>query len=676
MARSSCHNLLSGDGPSSAFFCGHSFERCRSPLHSCSRVHRLFVTVAAGKGAAKKRASKKTDSASGGSPKSTSSISSGIRLSNVAMGFKGQQVLKDVSWECKKGERVGLVGVNGAGKTTQLEIIIGKLQPDAGEVVRAKPQMRVAHLSQEFDVSPSHTVREEFMSAYGEQLEVMKRMEEVENQLQSVGEDMDKMQSLIDEMGDLQSKGIDLDVALIDKRIDQMMPELGFTAEDNDRLVASYSGGWQMRMCLGKILLQDPDILLLDEPTNHLDLSALEWLEGYLRSQTLPMVVVSHDREFLDQLCNKIVETEHGVARTYAGNYTQFVAAKEDQLTAQWVAYEKQQKEIHRQQEMVQRLSGGASSGRASTAEKELERLSGADGEKLIEKPFTPKQRSFNFPSAARLGQQVLDVTDLTHGYKETRLFNHATLKVEKGERIAFIGPNGCGKSTLLRLIMGQEQPISGSVTLGPHSVIPNYYQQNQSEALDPSMTVMETLVKAAPDAVVNDIKALLGRMLFPKAAMEKKVEVLSGGEKARLALAKFMLSQGTLLVLDEPTNHLDIPSKEMLEEAIINFEGSVLAVTHDRYFLRKIATRIVTVDQQQLKDYEGDYEEYLRKNRSEAAVMAKKAEDQKERDKSNIKSKSKMSKAEKARQKKMKAKSFAANREQGKVKKNSARWA
>lgn len=627
----------------------------------------------AAKGAKKAKGKSKDSAQAAGPAKSASSVSSGIKLENVAITFKDQQVLKNVSWDVKRGERVGLVGVNGSGKTTQLQIISGALEPDEGEVIRAKPQMRIAYLTQEFDVTPSHTVREEFMSAFGEAMQNMQRMEEVQKELDTVGDDMNRMSDLLDEITELQSRSVDVDEVLIDRKIDQMMPELGFTAEDNDRLVASYSGGWQMRMCLGKILLQDPDLLMLDEPTNHLDLGALEWLEGYLRQQSLPMVVVSHDREFLDQLCNKIVETEFGVTSSYAGNYTQFVGAKDERIAQQWLAYEKQQKEIQRQQEMVQRLAGGSSSGRASTAEKALEKLQ--EEGTLIAKPFQARKRSFTFPSAARLGQEVLSIENLTHGYKERRLFNEANLHVEKGQRIAFIGPNGCGKSTLLRLVMGREKPISGTVKLGEHSVLPNYFEQNQAEALEPAQSVMSTLIKAAPDANVNEIKELLGRMMFPGAAMEKKVEVLSGGEKARLALAKFMLSQGTLLVLDEPTNHLDIRSKEMLEDALLQFDGSVLAVTHDRYFLRRIATRIVTVENEQLKDYQGDYAEYLRKNETEATVMAQKAADQKQRDQDNIKAKSKMSKAEKARQKKLKAQSFAQNKTAGKVKKNSSRW-
>lgn len=599
-------------------------------------------------------------------------MSSGIKLENVSITFKNQQVLKDVSWDVKKGEKVGLVGVNGAGKTTQLQIITGALQADSGNVIKAKDNMRIAYLTQEFDVTPSNTVREEFMSAFGEQVKVQRRLEELQVELEQCGEDMDKMAELLDEMEELNKNAKDLDMALLDRNIDKMMPELGFSPDDNDQLVAAYSGGWQMRMCLGKILLSEPDLLLLDEPTNHLDLDAITWLEGYLQGQEVPMVVVSHDREFLDQLCNKLVETEFGVATSYKGNYTQYVKAKEEKIGQQWAAWEKQQKEVARQTEIVQRLSGGAQSGRAAAAEKALEKMK---EEGMVEKPFVARKRSFAFPAVERMGHDVLSVQRLTHGYQDKTLFKGCDFEMEKSERVALIGPNGCGKSTLLRLIMGQETPISGRVQLGPHNITPAYFAQNQADALDLKQNVLQTMVKAAPDAQLNDVKALLGRMMFSGKAMEKKVDVLSGGEKARLALAKFMLTKGTFLVLDEPTNHLDIPSKEMLEEALMKFDGAVIAVSHDRYFLRKISTRVVTVVNKKLKDTKGGYSQFLRENVGEAKVMEEKEKRVKVLEQSTVKAKSKMSKADKARMKKEKAKTFNNAGSAKGASKNAKRW-
>jgi len=577
----------------------------------------------------------------------------------ISKTFKNQQVLRDVSWEVKKGERAGLVGVNGAGKTTQLQIVMGRLQADSGEVVRARKNMRIAYLAQEFDVDPRRTVREEFLSVFDAQLRVEKERARVSAELETVGEDMARMQTLLDVLDKLNATSADLDLGVLDKRLEQMMPELGFTKSDEDRLVASFSGGWQMRMCLGKMLLQDPDLLLLDEPTNHLDLDAIEWLEGYLRRQEVPMVVVSHDREFLDQLCTKIVETERGVATTYPGNYTAYVRQKADREALQWAAYEKQQKELERQQDLVRRLSGGAQSGRAAAAEKAIERMK-AEG--LIEKPFVAKRRAFTFPPVERMGQVAVQVEDLTHGYAGRPLFRDASVTIEKGERVAVIGPNGAGKSTLLRLIMGRESPSGGGrCSLGEHHIVPNYFEQNQAEALDGERTVLETLQRAAPDAQTNELKQLLGRMLFSGTAIEKKVKVLSGGEKARLALAKFMCTKGNLLVLDEPTNHLDIPSKETLEEAVRLFEGSVIAVSHDRYFLRRVATRVLMVEQGRITDVGGDYEYLLEKNEDEAARMQVKEAKARAVEQASTKAKSNMSKAQREQIKKDKAKAFNA---------------
>lgn len=600
-----------------------------------------------------------------------SSVSSGVKLEHVSKTFKGGTVLKDVSWDVKKGERAGLVGVNGAGKTTQLKIIAGEEEPDSGNVIKVKENMKIAFLTQEFEVVPSRTVREEFMSAFAEQMNIAGKIEQVQKALESSTEDLNLMGKLLDELDGLQRQAQAVDLYDLDVKINKMMPELGFSQEDSDRLVASFSGGWQMRMSLGKILLQEPDLLLLDEPTNHLDLDTIEWLEGYLKGKDVPMVIVSHDRAFLDQLCTKIVETDLGVSQTYEGNYSEYVLAKAARGEAQRLAWEKHQKEIARRKEIIQRLSGGANSGRATTAGKQLEKLQ--DGEQ-VEKPFEHKQIKFRFPELERSGRIVVEIKKLCLQYDDTVLFEGADLVIERGEKLAIIGPNGCGKSTLLRLLMALENPTSGDVCLGEHRVLPNYFEQNQAEALDLEKTVLQTVVETAEDWNLNDIRGLLGRCNFKAEMAERKVEFLSGGEKARLALCKFMVTPSTLLILDEPTNHLDIPSKEMLEEAIREYKGTVVAVSHDRYFLRQIVNRVVEVKDGKLQNYAGDYNYYLEQNlearrkelEREAALDAKAP---------IVKAKSKMSKAEKELQKKQRAQSFQASKAKGKVTKNAKRW-
>lgn len=615
-------------------------------------------------GASQERSSKRSFSGA-------SSVSSGVKLEHISKSFKGATVLKDISWEVKKGERVGLVGVNGAGKTTQLNIIVGEEEPDSGNLVKAKENMKIAFLTQEFEVVPSRTVREEFMSAFAEQMSISRRLEEVQKALESSVDDLKLMGKLLDDLDDLQKKAQSLNLYDIDVKINKMMPELGFSQEDSERLVASFSGGWQMRMSLGKILLQEPDLLLLDEPTNHLDLATIEWLEGYLKSQDVPMVIVSHDRAFLDQLCTKIVETDLGVSQTYEGNYSAYVLAKAERAEAQRLAWEKQQKEIARTKDIIQRLSGGANTGRAATAGKQLEKIQNED---QVERPFEHKAIRFRFPETERSGLIVAEVKKLRMEYDGTVLFDGADLLIERGEKLAIIGPNGCGKSTLLRLLMGMEEPTSGEVQLGEHRVIPNYFEQNQAEVLDLNKTVLQVVVDAAEDWSLNDIKGLLGRCNFKAEMLDRKVAFLSGGEKARLALCKFMVTPSTLLVLDEPTNHLDIPSKEMLEEAIREYKGTVVAVSHDRYFLRQIVNRVVEVNNKKLQNYAGDYNYYLEQNLEARRIEM---ERNKELDAKAliVKAKSKMSKAEKELQKKQKAQAFQAGKAKGKITKNAKRW-
>ncbi|GMH24522.1 hypothetical protein Nepgr_026365 [Nepenthes gracilis] len=611
-----------------------------------------------------KRANKQSNSGA-------SSVSSGVRLENVSKSYKGVTLLKNVSWEVKKGEKVGLVGVNGAGKTTQLRIITGQEHPDSGNVIKAKENMKISFLSQEFEVSMSRTVKEEFLSAFKEEMEIAGKLEKVQKAIEMAVDDLDLMGRLLDEFDLLQRRAQAVDLDEVDVKISKLMPELGFSADDSDRLVASFSSGWQMRMSLGKILLQDPDLLLLDEPTNHLDLDTIEWLEAYLYKQDVPMVIISHDRAFLDQLCTKIVETDMGVARTYEGNYSNYVLAKAAWIEAQSAAWEKQQKEIEHTKDIINRLGSGANEGRASTAEKKLEKL---QDEEQIEKPFIRKQMKIRFPERGRSGKSVVTMKNLEFGYGDNVLFCKANLTIQRGEKVAIIGPNGCGKSTLLKLIMGLEKPTSGEVILGEYNVLPNYFEQNQAEALDLNKTVLKTVEEVAEDWRIDDIKGLLGRCSFKSDMLDRKVSLLSGGEKARLAFCKFMVKPSTLLVLDEPTNHLDIPTKEMLEEAISEYSGTVITVSHDRYFVRQIVNRVIEVKDGYLQDYAGNYNYYLEKN-LDARQRELEREEELDEKSPKLKAKSKMSKAEKEARKKQKMAAFQQAKAKSKGLKNAKRW-
>ena len=530
-----------------------------------------------------------------------------LRLEKISKIYPTGEVLKDVTWEVKTGDRIGLVGVNGAGKSTQLKIIMGEVEPTAGEIIRPT-SLHIGYLTQEFEVDPRRTVREEFWTVFKEANQVHHQLIEIPQQMEKA--DPEELDRLIHQLDRLQRQFEALDGYGLEARIEKILPEMGFTIDDGDRLVSSFSGGWQMRMSLGKILLQTPDILLLDEPTNHLDLETIEWLEKFLKDLTTPMVIVSHDREFLDRLCTKIVETERGVSTTYLGNYSAYLQQKYEQQSAQLSAYERQQKELEKQQVFVDRFRASATrSTQAKSREKQLEKV------EKIEAPIADvRTLKFQFPPAVRSGREVVTIKNLVHIYDDKILFLGANLEIERGDRVAFLGPNGAGKSTLLRLIVGLEPPTEGSIEIGKHNVIPSYFEQNQAEALDLTKTVLNTIHDEVPDWKDVEVRSLLGRFLFSGETVLKKVESLSGGEKARLALAKMLLAPANLLILDEPTNHLDIPAKEMLESALKVYEGTVLIVSHDRYFISQVANKIVEIREGELIAYAGDYHYYLEK--------------------------------------------------------------
>lgn len=530
-----------------------------------------------------------------------------LRLEHISKIYPTGEVLKDVNWEVKPGDRIGLVGVNGAGKSTQLKIIAGEIEPTSGEIIRPA-SLRIAYLTQEFEVDPGRTVREEFWRAFKAANDVHEALTQVHRDMETA--DPDTLDKLIHKMDKLQRQFEAMDGYGLDSKIEKILPELGFDSEDGDRLVSAFSGGWQMRMSLGKILLQEPDILLLDEPTNHLDLETIEWLETYLKGIDTPMVIVSHDREFLDRLCTQIVETERGISTTYLGNYSAYLQQKEEGRDAQLAAYERQQKELEKQQAFVDRFRASATrSTQAKSREKQLDKI------ERIEAPEDGlRSLRFKFPPAPRSGREVVIIKDLTHTYGEKILFLGAELLVERGDRIAILGPNGAGKSTLLHLITGMEKPTDGTIELGQHNVIPSYFEQNQAEALDLQKTVMQTIHDEVPDWTNEEVRTLLGRFLFSNDTVFKKVEALSGGEKARLALAKMLLRPANLLMLDEPTNHLDIPAKEMLEAALQNYDGTAIIISHDRYFISQVANKIVEIRDGELRLYRGDYHYYLDK--------------------------------------------------------------
>ena len=544
-----------------------------------------------------------------------------LRLEKISKIYPTGEVLKDVSWEIRNGERIGLVGVNGAGKSTQLKIIAGLEEATDGSLI-SEGDPSIAYLKQEFDVDLSRTVREELFEAFKEASDLLHSQKLVQENMESelASKDLDYLDLLIKELSVIQSKFESINGYDLESKVEKLLPTIGFNQNEADRLVGDFSGGWQMRIALGKILLQSPDLLLLDEPTNHLDLETIEWLENYLLNQKIAMVIVSHDRSFLDKVCTRIVNTERGKSKSYLGNYTSYLQQRDFELESTKVAYEKQQKDIQVQKAYIERFRASATrSTQAKSREKLLDKL-----EKIEAPENNLKGPNFKFLEAPRAGRDILDIKDLTHSYEDNILFLGAFLELEPGERIAFLGPNGSGKSTLLRLIMGLEEPDEGSITIGKYNIIPSYFEQNQAEALELEKTVIETISQSVPDWTQTEIRSLLGSFGLTNDSVFKEVSQISGGEKARLALALMIIKPSNLLILDEPTNHLDIPSKQMLEQALSNYNGTALIVSHDRYFISKVANKIVEIRDGQLIKYQGDYKYYKEKKIEEAQEKEK----------------------------------------------------
>ncbi len=547
-----------------------------------------------------------------------------LRLDRISKIYPTGEVLKEVSWEIKIGERIGLVGVNGAGKSTQLKIIAGLEDATDGSLIK-EGDPSIAYLKQEFDVDVDRSVREELFQAFHEASSLLNREKIIQQNMESelATKDLDYLDSLIKELSAIQNKFESINGYDLESKVEKLLPKIGFSDKEADRFVGDFSGGWQMRIALGKIILQSPDILLLDEPTNHLDLETIEWLERYLLNQKIAMVIVSHDRAFLDKICTKIVNTERGRSKSYLGNYSSYLEQSNFDLEVTRAAYQKQQKDISTQKAYIERFRASAT---RSTQAKSREKL--LDKVDKIEAPVDKlKGPSFSFMPAPHSGKDVLRIQDLTHSYEENILFLGANLEVNIGERIAFLGGNGSGKSTLLRLIMGLEKPEDGLIELGKHNVIPSYFEQNQAEALELEKTVIETIYQSVPNWTQTEARSLLGSFGLSNDSVFKEVGQISGGEKARLALALMVVKPCNLLILDEPTNHLDIPSKQMLENAVSNYQGTALIVSHDRYFISKVASKIVEIRDGQLIMYRGDYKYYNEKKIEEKNQKVKELE-------------------------------------------------
>jgi len=524
-----------------------------------------------------------------------------LQLRNVEKQFADQVVLRHVDWHVRPTDRIGLCGENGAGKTTLLRILAGQADVDAGAVQFARGTT-IGYLPQEGLEHSGRTLFAEVRTALAELLAAEVQLRQLEARI-SNGAD----QAALERYAQLQELYHQRGGYMMEAEIGRVLKGLGFAEADWERPCEHFSGGWQMRIALAKLLLQKPNLLLLDEPTNHLDLPARDWLEGYLAAYPHAVILVSHDRFFLDQVVTRIVEIWHGELTDYPGNYSRYLAARDERVSALRAAKTRQDEEIARTEAFINKFRYNANKAAlVQSRVKQLEKI------ERIELPPERRKIGFSFPVPPKGGRLAVRLAGVSHGYGTLKVLEEVALDVERGERVALVGANGAGKSTLIRLLAGVEPPCMGHREAG-HNLVMAYFAQDQARTLDPAMTVLEQITRAAPFDMVSKVRNLLGAFLFQGDDVQKKVAVLSGGERNRLALAILLLRPANLLLLDEPTNHLDLASKEVLLQALRGYQGTMVFVSHDRYFVDNLASRVVEVAGQRATSYLGNYEDFLR---------------------------------------------------------------
>ena len=540
-----------------------------------------------------------------------------LSAQHIAKSFGVNAVLRDVSLTVQQGDRIGLVGVNGCGKSTLMRILAGLDAQDGGEISLVRG-LRVGYLAQQNMVTSGETVWNELQKVYEQVFAMEKKLRELEDEMAHTHTDAQRFAQLSADYDRLTQRFEEADGYSWKSMVSGVLNGLGFKPAQYDQCVDSLSGGEQTRLCLARLLLQKPDLLLLDEPTNHLDMETLQWLENYLAAYKGSVLVISHDRYFLDHVCTGIVEILMGASEQYNGNYTRYIAQRQERFESRMRAYEIQQKEIERQQAIIARyrmFNREKSIRAAESREKALDRM-----EKL-EKPVDERAIRFSFEARRRTGEDVLQLTEISKSFGEKHLFHDLTLRVRAGDRVALIGPNGVGKSTLIKIIVGEEQPDTGFIRYGSNVDI-GYYDQHQS-TLHADKTALDEIWDRFPQMEQSNVRGALGMFLFTGDDVFKPIHTLSGGEKGRVALTALMLRKDNLLLLDEPTNHLDMDSREVLEDALTDFGGTIITVSHDRYFINRIANRIIEMQPDGVTEYIGNYDDYIERKNRPVAVEA-----------------------------------------------------
>jgi ATP-binding cassette subfamily F protein 3 len=520
--------------------------------------------------------------------------------------YAATPILTDVTMHINEGEKIGLVGVNGAGKSTLLRILAGEESYDSGTIHKQK-DLRIGYLAQDGGLDSNRTLHDELLSVFAGLLDMESELRQLESDMATA--EGGRLEQVMKRYADLSERFREQRGYETDTRVRGMLSGMGFGSFPPDTRVSSLSGGQKTRLALAKLLLQEPDILMLDEPTNYLDIPTLTWLEDYLRSYRGALLIISHDRYFLDAVVHAIIEIDRTKITRYTGNYTRFVEQKAADYENRLKRYEKQQEEIARLEDFVQRnLARASTSQRAKSRRKVLEKM-----ERMERPAGEVKMSQFAFEIDRVTGHDVLQASGLTYAYNDGEpIFRNVNLQLTRGDSAALVGPNGIGKSTLLKVLVGELPAAEGSVQWGANVKV-GYYDQ-EHESLNPDNTVLEEVWSAYPHLEEVCIRNVLGGFLFSGEAVEKKISSLSGGERARVSLAKLMLKNANVLIFDEPTNHLDLYSKEALEAALIDYEGTLLFVSHDRYFLNKMADRVLEMSRDGIQYFLGNYDDYLEK--------------------------------------------------------------